>query len=790
MVELYEKLGLFYLGLDVDKASMEPTGDLTLLKNTGFTTHAAIIGMTGSGKTGLGIGLIEEAAMDNIPSIVIDPKGDMGNLLLTDPGFSPQNFRPWVADEARSKGKQPLAYAKQVAAMWQKGLESHQQDSSRVEKFAGVEKTIYTPGSSAGVSVNILSSLDAPPAGIMEDSDLFAAYLTSTVSSLLSLVGIEAAPVESREYILLAEIISTAWIAGENLGIEELIGHIISPAFRKIGVLPLDSFYPGNDRFQLASRFNAIIASPTFKAWLEGETLDIQRMLYDEQGKARIAIFSIAHLSDDERMFFVTLLLNKYIAWMRRQSGSSSLKTLLYMDEIFGFFPPVGNPPSKEPMLLLLKQARAFGVGIILSTQNPVDLDYKGLANIGTWFIGRLQTRQDIARVIDGLGSKSGSANEKKEIGALLANLGKRVFFLKSAHLDDNSLFTTRWVMSYLKGPMTRDDISTLMADRKARPEAAGEMEAPAPQRPAGRQRHADFSTWVSLDKSIPQLFRPGLGGETDFRPSLVAHLQLHYFNQPRGIDIDESICLSLPLSGDEIGLEWEQANKLEETRDCIGQLPTTPPSDIRYAPVPDIVAQDRNLSRASRDLREWAYRTHKLDLYRTRSPKMESRPNETLGDFRVRIHDALSDAREAGIQKLKERYAKREKTLLDRLDRAMASLEKEKSDSTGSYIKAGITVLGVLFGKSRASIGTAGTRILKERGDISRAEERVQKIHKDIEELGFELEEKLDELAERFNIEDIEIEEFAIKPRKSDIGVDRIALVWRTDSSARLTPS
>jgi hypothetical protein len=781
MVELYEKLGLFYVGQDVDRETMEPTGDLTLLKNTNFTTHAAIIGMTGSGKTGLGIGLIEEAAIDNIPSIVIDPKGDMGNLLLTDPTFSPEAFRPWVADEARAKGKQPLAYARQVAQMWQEGLASHHQDASRVEKFGNVDKTIYTPGSSAGISVNVLSSLDAPPAEIMEDSDLFASYLSSTVSSLLSLVGIEADPVESKEYILIAQIISTSWIGGESLGLEDLIGRIISPPFKKIGVLPLDSFYPGDKRFNLATRFNSVIASPTFSAWLEGETLDIQRMLYDEQGNARVAIFSIAHLSDAERMFFVTLLLNRYIAWMRRQSGSGSLKTVLYMDEIFGFFPPVGNPPSKEPMLLLLKQARAFGVGIILSTQNPVDLDYKGLSNIGTWFIGRLQTRQDIERVIDGLGNKTGSSFDRKEIAALLANLKKRVFFLKSAHLDDIRLFTTRWVLSYLKGPLKRADIAELMATRKASSAASGDTQSGAQQHRTGKRR-GKFDTFVTLDKSITQLFRPALGGQTAYRPELVAHARLHYFSQARSIDISESLCLSLPLQGNEHNLDWGKAEQLSESQECPGNLPTNPPSEIRYAPVPDIVANDRNLSKAARELGEWIYHTRRLELFRVRNPKLESRPGETLGDFRVRINDALNDGKEAEIEKLKERYAKKEQTLLDRLDRAMMALEKEKSDSTGSLIKAGVTVLGVLFGKSRASIGTAGTRILKERGDISRAEERVQKIQEQIDALEAELLDKIDELDQRFMIEESAIEPFAIKLRKTDIDVDRIAVVWSPD--------
>ncbi len=780
MVEIYEKLGLFYVGQDVDRNSMEATGDLTLLKNTNFTTHAAIIGMTGSGKTGLGIGLIEEAAIDNIPSIVIDPKGDMGNLLLTDPTFSPEVFRPWVADEARAKGKQPLAYAREVAKMWKDGLASHHQDASRVEKFGNVDKTIYTPGSSAGISVNVLSSLDAPPSEIMDDSDLFASTLSSTVSSLLALVGIEADPVESKEYILIAQILSSAWIGGESLSLEDLIGRIISPTFRKIGVLPLDDFYPRDKRFNLATRFNSVIASPTFSAWLEGETLDIQRMLYDEQGNARIAIFSIAHLNDAERMFFVTLLLNRYIAWMRRQSGSGSLKTVLYMDEIFGFFPPVGNPPSKEPMLLLLKQARAFGVGIILSTQNPVDLDYKGLSNIGTWFIGRLQTRQDIERVIDGLGNKTGSSFDRKEIAALLANLKKRVFFLKSAHLDDIRLFSTRWVMSYLKGPLKRADIAALMADRKRSPASQENRSAPAPRK-TGKSR-TGYDTFVTLDSSITQLFRPALGGETDFRPQLVAHAMLHYFSQSRGIDVSESMCLALPLRGKERTLDWGEAVKLPEAEECPGNLPATPPSEIRYAAVPDIVGKDRNLSKATRALSDWIYHTHRLELYRVRNPKLESRPGESPGDFKVRINDLLSDRKEAEIEKLKERYAKKEKTLLDRLDRAILALDKEKSDSTGSLIKAGITVLGVLFGKSRASIGTAGTRVLKERGDISRAEERVQKIQMQLDELETELLEKIDHLDAQYNIEDIAIEEFAIKLRKTDIDIDRIALVWSTD--------
>ena len=437
MQKIYEKLGLFYLGKDVDKETSDVTEALTLLKNKNFTTHAAIIGMTGSGKTGLGIGIVEEAAIDNIPAIVIDPKGDMGDLCLTDPDFNPEYFLPWVRDEAEEKGEDAETYAKKVAHTWKAGIESWDQDQERVAQFDKVTKKIYTPGSASGIPVNILASMDAPPAEILEESDLFTSYLKTTSVSLLSLVGEQSDALDSPEFILLSQILQRAWLNGENMGIEKMVSAIISPPFKTIGVLPLEDFFPKEKRFKFATKFNALLASPSFSLWMEGETLDIQNLLYDEEGKAKISIFSIAHLNDSERMFFVTLLLNRYIAWMRRQSGTTRLRTLLYMDEIYGFFPPSKNPPSKEPMLLLLKQARAFGVGIVLSTQNPVDLDYKGLSNIGTWFIGRLQTTQDIDRIIEGLGGKIGSSFDKKEIRKMLANLKKRTFFLKSAHLDD-----------------------------------------------------------------------------------------------------------------------------------------------------------------------------------------------------------------------------------------------------------------------------------------------------------------------------------------------------------------
>ena len=777
MRELYEKLGLFYLGKEIDKSTMQASETLTLLKNKNFTTHAAIIGMTGSGKTGLGVSMIEEACIDNIPSIIIDPKGDMGDLCLADPEFSAKSFEPWVADEAKAKEKELSAYAAQTAATWKEGIESWHQDASRVRTFQNVPKTIYTPGSTAGVSINIMSSLERPPSEIMEESDAFASYLKSTTVSLLSLVGITADPMDSKEYILLAQIITKAWLADEEVSIESLIGKIISPSFKKIGVLPLERFYAQDERFKLASKFNSLLASPSFSLWLQGETLDIQKLLYDENGKAKVAIFSISHLNDDERMFFVTLLLNKYIAWMRRQSGTSALKTLLYMDEIFGFFPPTKNPPSKEPMLLLLKQARAFGVGIILSTQNPVDLDYKGLSNIGMWFIGRLQTTQDIDRVIDGLGGKIGSTYEKSEIKAMLSNLQKRTFFLKSAHLDDIRLFTTRWVLSYLKGPLKRDEIATLMKAQKEDNDLDGESAE------SMIQRSQNFMSYQNIDKSIPQYFEPDSSGQNNYVPTLMAEGNVHFYSQSRGIDEAQPFNLSLELEKETVALSWEEGRE-EDFNFMV--FPHKAPSKAQFSPLPELVLKDKGLRAATSDLKAYLYQNKKIELFRCTSPKRESRAGESKADFMVRLQDLLSEKKEAEIEKLNSRYAAKEKVLTARLQRAKERVEKESSDSLSSMIDVGIATLSGLFtgrGLTATKISRAikkGSNVLKERGDMSRAEERVAKVVDDIALIHDELEEKISLLDDKYNIDQCEISTFSIKPRKTDIAVEECAIVWR----------
>src|SRR4026208_1723288 len=442
MESSFEKLGIFYLG------KSKANDDLLLYDSKDLVTHAVCVGMTGSGKTGLCISLLEEAAIDNIPAIIIDPKGDLCNLLLTFPNLAPQDFAPWVEE-----GVDPA----QQAQLWKEGLSKWGQDGERIKRLRdAADFRIYTPGSNAGLPVSIIKSFVAPPESIRGDNESLAERINTTVTSLLGLVGVDADPVRSREHILLSTILQQEWSNGRDLDIATLIQKVQTPPITKVGVMDLDSFFPANDRFQLAMALNNLLASPSFASWMEGEPLDIQKLLYTAAGKPRLAIFSIAHLADAERMFFVALLLNHVLGWMRTQSGTTSLRAILYMDEIFGYFPPVANPPSKLPLLTLLKQGRAFGLGVVLATQNPVALEYKGLANTGTWVIGRLQQERDKARVLEGLegiAAGTGQKFDKQAMEQLLAGLDKRIFLLNNVHDDEPELFETRWEPADLRGP-------------------------------------------------------------------------------------------------------------------------------------------------------------------------------------------------------------------------------------------------------------------------------------------------------------------------------------------------
>ena len=767
MKEIYEKMGLFYLGKDAEDDS------LTLYKSKHLTTHAIIIGMTGSGKTGLGIDLIEEAAIDNIPVLVIDPKGDMGNLCLAFPEMKPEDFKPWIDEStAQAKGMSVDELAEKTAKMWKEGIESFHQDLDRVKRYAEVDKTIYTPGSTAGVSVNILGSFEAPGEEVVDDVDLFASLINSSVSSILSLIGIDADPVSSKEHLLISNIFYYFWSKGQSLSLEELIGYITNPPFEKIGVMPLKTFYPQKERLELAMKFNNVLSSVGFSTWISGEPLDIGKMLYDKNGKAKIAIFSIAHLSDNERMFFVTLLLNRFISWMRRQRGSSSLKAMLYMDEIFGYFPPSKNPPSKEPMLLLLKQARAFGIGVVLSTQNPVDIDYKGLSNIGTWFVGKLQTKQDIEKVVDSLSD----GENKKEVAEKIANLKGRHFYLKNVHEDDVREFYTRWVLSYLKGPMTKDDIRRLMKDKKTEVQ-----ETPA----VIETSDSDGGMKPIVSKKIKEYFNDtNINSDDPFYPYIYANAKVRFYNQKRGIDFEEEFDYKLELYEGMNTIDWEEA--VEERP---ANLSRKYKSSAKFAKLPEIVENASSLKEFERKLKDYLYHNKKIELFACKKLKMESKLGESEEDFRARVDGVLKDKKEAEIEKIEKKYKTKFERLQDKLQRLEIKLEKEKSDvsskTTDTLLDIGMGILGALFGRKSSAVTKGasalkkGGRIVKEKRDVEAVEMQIEEVKEDIKNLKEELEAEIEKIEEKYDPSNYEIEPVSIKPRRSDVSVEDIALLW-----------
>ena len=793
----FEKLGLFYLGKELDIESGEQSIQPLLFKSKNLTTHAVMIGMTGSGKTGLGIGLIEEAMMDNIPSIIIDPKGDMGNLLLTFPELKPEDFLPWLdpADGAR-KELSIDEYAKQTAADWQEGLAGWGQSRERIAQLnQKTERVIYTPGSSAGVQVSVLASFDAPPAQMLADTDTLNGLVNSTVTSLLTLIDVEGDPLSSREHILLSSILLDGWRKGNNLTMETLIGAIVSPPFEKIGVFGLETFYPQSDRMKLAMSLNNILASPTFSAWTEGEPLDIQRILYTEEGKPRTAIFSIAHLSEAERMFFVTMLLNRFIGWMRRQQGTSSLKALLYMDEIFGYFPPTANPPSKKPMLLLLKQARAFGVGVVLATQNPVDLDYKGLSNIGTWFVGRLQTRQDQEKVVEGITGASDGKLDGETVKKLLSTMKGRQFLLNSAHLDEPLLFATRWVMSYLKGPVSISEIKGLMETRERTDglqieQTAAGVEGRPGARPTGNSQPP------VLAKAIEQLYymQNIMVDKVVLEPWLAASAKVRFYNSSRNIDEVKEVSCRIYLDERVDDMDWERGEALVYSLDqCTGNRP----EGAEYYPLPASFSSLRSLATFKKSYSDFLYQTERLELFRVKSLKIESRPGESMGDFKIRVNDLLRERKDEAVEKLRSKYATREKQLEKRIDRAMDKVDKEKVDvktKTGdTIISFGLAAMGALFGRKTFSSTNANkaargmrnaSRVAKEKQDVVRAEENLAQLQLELEELGAEIEVRIEELSEEFSSDNYEPETFSIKPRRSDIFNVETCLLWEMSPS------
>lgn len=791
--EDFEKLGVFYLGRPYDMAAKQAKPGWLLYDSKDLVTHAVCVGMTGSGKTGLCLSLLEEAAIDNIPAIIIDPKGDLGNLMLTFPGLRGEDFQPWInEDDARKKGLSPADFAKAQAELWTKGLAGWQQDGARIQRLRdAADVAIYTPGSNAGLPVSILKSFAAPAADVREDAELFRERISTTVTSLLGLLGIEADPIQSREHILLSTILDHTWRNEEDLDLAALIHAIQDPPVTKIGVMDLDSFFPSKDRFALAMKLNNLLAAPGFQSWLEGEALDIQLLLYTPAGKPRLAIFSIAHLNDAERMFFVTLLLSQMVGWMRTQSGTTSLRALLYMDEIFGYFPPVANPPSKLPLMTLLKQARAFGLGVVLATQNPVDLDYKGLSNTGTWFIGRLQTERDKARVLEGLEGASSSVGKKFDKGRMeqtLAGLGNRIFLMNNVHEDEPVVFETRWCLSYLRGPLTRTQIKQLMDPQRAA--HAGTAAGSA----AKSMTSAKGGVRPIVPPDVPQQFVPLRGSKPEgsellYAPMLLGSAQIRFSDTKSGIDRMQDVTVLAPMTDGAVPVDWDHATAAGL---AVADLEQSPEGDAQFLPLPAGASKAKSYVDWNKDFGGWLFRTQKLELFKSPTTKDVSKPGESERDFRIRLQQSGRELRDKAAESLRQKYAPKITTLQDRIRRAEQMKAKQQAESRSSQVQAAISVgasiLGAFLGRktiSATNIGRATTaiksagRVMKESQDVGYAEENVAALQQQLADLEAQFKAESDALAAATDPLNEKLETISIKPAKSNIAVKLVALAW-----------
>ena len=771
----FEKLGSFYLG--------KPAGaDTPLLYDSkDLVTHAVCVGMTGSGKTGLCIGLLEEAAIDGIPAIVIDPKGDLSNLLLTFPQLRPEDFRPWInEDEARTKGLTPDDFAAKQAAAWKEGLAASGQDGARIQKLKdAVEFAIYTPGSESGRPVSVMNSLNAPPASIASDKELLRDRISATATSMLGLIGIDADPIQSREHLLLSQILDTTWRAGQNLDLAGLIGQVQSPSFNKVGVMDLETFYPGKERFALAMALNNLLASPGFQAWLEGEPLDVDALLHNAQGKPRISIFSISHLTDAERMFFVSLLLNQTLSWVRTQSGTTSLRAILYMDEIFGYFPPVANPPSKKPLLTLLKQARAFGLGIVLASQNPVDLDYKGLSNTGTWFIGRLQTDRDKMRVLDGL---EGAASEAKgqfdraSLDKLLSSLGSRMFLLNNVHEDHPVLFQTRWTLSYLRGPLTLDQVKLL-----GQAGSTSKSDSPAP---------VANSVAPVLPPEIPQYFIPVRStAAVTYTPCLTGVAKIQFLDDKKKVDQSIDAIFTTPITTGPAPVDWTQAKTAEFT---IDELEKEPAAEAQFTDLPAPAAQSKNYAAWTKTFATWLFQTQKLDLFYSNGLETLSTPGESERDFRIRLQQAAREERDRLAEVLRQKYAPKFAQLDERKRRAELATEQQKAQQNQavlqSVVSVGASILGAFLGRKAISVTTlskAATaarqvgKTWKESQDVNIAAGNAEQIAQQIVELHQEFDAEVAAQQSKIDPATETLDSVCVRPKKTNITVQLVALTW-----------
>ncbi len=809
--------GKFYLGKIYDAQAGKTTDQNLLYDPEDLTTHAVVLGMTGSGKTGLCIDLLEEAALNNIPALMIDPKGDITNTLLHFPDLLPGDFQPWVnPDEARRGGKTIEQAAADTANLWKNGLHKWGIDTDRLKALReSAHFAIYTPGSNAGIPVSILASLKAPEIPWGENIELLREKISGTINALLGLVGLtDIDPVRSREHILLSNIFESAWSQSRDLSLGELILQIQNPPFEKLGVFDINSFYPEKERFELSMLLNNILAAPAFQSWIEGQPLDIQSLLYGTDGRPRHSVFYIAHLSDTERMFFVTLLYAAVETWMRAQKGITSLRALIYFDEIFGYLPPVGNPPSKMPMLRMLKQARAFGVGQVLVTQNPVDVDYKALSNAGTWLIGKLQTERDKERLLDGLeGAAPGL--DRRTYDRLISTLDKRVFLLHNVHENKPELFRTRWAMNYLAGPLTRTQLpglnkmvgATIQTKPSPRPVAAPRgpstpvQTAPQVERVEPAPPAIGSMTRSNVPSGVGEYFLPNnltLSQATKvsqqalpsdaksigmlYRPALLAQANVRFLK--RNYNLEHEIQpTALVLEPDRLGgVRWEEwvSDPIE-----INSLDRRPLTDARYHPLETPFSDSKTLRTMESDFTDWIYYEHKVTVIANEPLKIYAGPQVPQSEFIEMCSDAANEKRDEEIEKTEKSFDKKIDTLKDRLQREERELREDETElSQRKFEEFGThaeNLLSLFSGRRRKVTTSLSKRRMTSRAkaDVEESVETIEKYKHEIEALGVERAAAIEEIQQKWDEVAEEVSDIHVTPYKKDIMVKLFGIAW-----------
>ena len=813
----------FYLGRAYDPVRQTVTDKEIHYDPADLTTHAVVTGMTGSGKTGLCVVLLEEAALHGIPAIIIDPKGDLTNLVLHFPELAPQDFQPWIdADLARRAGKSVEDIAADASLSWREGLKEWGVPQERILALKNAAQfAIFTPGSDAGLPVSVLSSLAVPEISWSENREVLREKITSTVTALLGLVGYtDIDPLRSREHILLSNIFENEWSQGKNVELAELVLQIQTPPFEKLGALSVEALFPAKDRMELAMVVNNILAAPTFESWREGQPLNIGSMLYTADNRPRHNIFYLAHLSDAERMFFVTLLLSAVETWMRTQSGATSLRALLYMDEMFGYMPPQRNPPSKQPLLRMLKQGRAFGLGLLLATQNPVDVDYKALSNAGTWFIGKLQTEQDKNRLLDGLESAAGGI-PRTIFDKLISTLGKRVFVLHNIHANQPELLQTRSTMNFLAGPITRNRIKELnqlanvdgSAHVVGQPTMAPMMAATPTSSPAARSvsAHSNQSTahtqssvtkppipaWIReyflpQNYSLPEAFSAAqrhmpaevMIDGVIYRPALLAAADVRILDRKHGVDSEITRTVLVKSPEKRGSVRWEDYLLNEEVLD---RIETSPVPAARFSSIDAPLNDVKLMTALQKDFTDWVFRNSSVKARVNQTLKVFAGPDVSPAEFMKACADAARDARDAEIDKKTAQIDRQLRSLEDKLAREERELTKDedelsnrKMEEAGTHIE---NITGLFGGRrkaSRLSSSLTKRRMTQQaRADVEESKETIKDLNQQIEDVQKHREEVIAEINDRWGKVVNEITEVTITPKKTDILINVFGVAW-----------